>query len=157
MDGQRPDLSAFTTYRLHLLNRLFDTAIAADYRAQTGLDLGEARAVAALGHFGAMRIMDVGRRANLEKSKASRAVESLLKKGLLSSARDPADARAIQVALSAAGERCYPRVLSIATMHRDRLLNPLDAGERRVFDALLERLLFHASALSSERAERSDD
>lgn len=146
MKAQRRGLAELTTYRLHLLNRIFDSGIATEYREALGLSLGEARAIAAVGHFGPLWIKDLGRHANLEKSKASRAVESLLRKSLFLCERDAADARAVRVSLTALGHQHYGVIIEIARRRHDALLAPLSSQEMAVFNGFLDRLVSNAQS-----------
>lgn len=74
-------LDKFLTYRMHVLNKLSDRFISERYQTKLEITLPEARVIASVGSFGPFSIMDLAKRANLDKSQASRAAEALIQRG----------------------------------------------------------------------------
>ena len=72
---------------------------------------------------------------------------ALLRRGLVERVTDRADRRRASLRLSARGKALHARIVPIALDYEKRLVATLDAGERRRFDALTDRLLERARAL----------
>jgi hypothetical protein len=53
------------TYRLHLVNKLTDKASADSYAQELRLPMGQARCLAAVGHFAPLSVVELAARANL--------------------------------------------------------------------------------------------
>ena len=98
----RPLAQSFT-HRLHTLQKLTDRVSQAAYEAETGLALGEARCLTAVGAFAPLSVKDLARLANVDKGQASRAAQTLVDKGLVLKNPDPQDARARRVGFTPTG------------------------------------------------------
>jgi hypothetical protein len=66
--------------------------------------------------------------------------------GLLQATPDPADSRRRLIALSAAGNDLYRRMIVVSRERQRRLLAPLNDEEQRVLAALLPRLHAHVAS-----------
>lgn len=131
------------THRMHTLHKLTDRISQAAYLADAGLPLGEGRCLAAVGSFAPLSVKDVARQANLDKSQASRAVQSLVDKGLVAKQSSPVDGRGVVLTLTAQGRRVWQRVMAVIERRNEEILACLDAAERRELDRLLGRVLEH--------------
>jgi DNA-binding MarR family transcriptional regulator len=76
----------------------------------------------------------------MDKVQVSRAVAALVARGLVLQATDRGDRRRTKLALSAAGRRLHDEIVPLARGVEARLVETLDAGERRRLAALLTRL-----------------
>lgn len=108
-----------------------------------------------LGRSGAQPMAELGQRLCLEKSWVSRALESLVKEGLVAKKDHPTDARSRIVSLTAAGQRRVDRLNATLDGHAAQLLDELSESERtnvtRSLQLVLEALRRDAG-LSAGRA-----
>jgi DNA-binding MarR family transcriptional regulator len=106
-----------------------------------GITLTECYALEALASGGPLTVNEVARALGLDKSTASRAVASLVKKGLASRRSRAADRRSVSVSATPAGARLYRRIREAGrTAHRE-LLEEFPPEVRRGAAALLQRLV----------------
>ncbi|MBI1244444.1 MAG: MarR family transcriptional regulator [Alphaproteobacteria bacterium] len=140
-------LEAFLPYRLSVLSNTVSDAIAALYRSRFGLTMTEWRCIAILFRFAPVSAREVAQRGAMDKVQVSRAIATLVEKGLALQTTDRTDRRRSKLALSAAGRRLHDEILPLARGVEARLLATLDAHERASLDAALERLAAAAAAL----------
>jgi len=131
--SQALELEKFLPYRLSVLAQVVSEALHDLYAGPFGLAVTEWRVMAALGRFAPLTASEVGQRIVMDKVAVSRAVARLLKRGLVERAPDRTDRHA--------------RIVPLALQYEARLYEALNAGERRQFDAMNERLFTHAQAL----------
>lgn len=134
------------TYRLHRLHKLTDAQSQQAYLAEAGLPLGEGRCLAAIGSFEPLSVVDLAQRANLDKGQASRAAQSLVDQGLVAKAASAADARAVELSLTARGRATWRRVMALIERRNHEIFGCLSAAEQRQLAAWLDRLIAHAWA-----------
>lgn len=141
MTAAKSGLDQFLTYRMHALNKLADRGIGEIYQAKLGVTLSEARVIASVGSFGPFSIMDLAKRANLDKSQASRAAEALFKRDLL--ARQPSlqDGRVVLVSLSTAGQALYRKVMPIARQWNSQIFGCLEPRELAALSHALDKVI----------------
>ena len=84
---------------------------------------------------------DLGQRLYLEKSWVSRAVDSLLKAGLVEKSTNPLDARSWIVALTPAGHRTVTELNRTLDEHAEQLLGHLPAAQQVLIQQSLASLL----------------
>lgn len=131
-------------HRLHTLSKLIDRVTQAAYRDEVGLPLGEGRCLAAVGAFRPLSVVDLARRANLDKGQASRAAQSLVDQGLVRKDANRSDGRGVVLTLTARGERTWQKVMALVDRRNEEILGGLSATERKVFEKALERLVDQA-------------
>ena len=139
----RPLAQSFT-HRLHTLQKLTDRVSQAAYEAETGLALGEARCLTAVGAFAPLSVKDLARLANVDKGQASRAAQSLVDKGLVLKNPDPQDARGVVLSFTPEGEALCQRLMAVVEQRNQHIVACLTAGEQAQLDSLLTRLVEHA-------------
>ncbi len=93
---------------------------------------------------------ELARRANLDKSQASRGADGLVSRGLVRRAPDEHDGRAVKVTLTPEGERVWRVVIDAARAHYDRLFDTLTDDEMRVYEQLLDKLLLRSDELDGQ-------
>ncbi len=143
-------LDQFLTYKMHRLMKQHDRRIAQSYADGAQLSLAESRVLAAVGTAGALSNSELARRANLDKSQASRGADGLVSRGLVRRAPDDHDGRAVKVTLSAEGERVWRVVIDAARTHYDQLFEALTDDEMRVYERLLDKLLLRSDELDEQ-------
>ena len=132
------------TYRLHLLHKLTDAESQQAYPAQTGLSLSCGRCLASIGHFEPLSVKDLAQRANLNKSQASRAAQSLVDQGLVRKQDHPGDGRGVVLTLTAQGQETFQQTMALITQRNQSIFGCLTAKEQAQLSALLDRLIAHA-------------
>ena len=145
--SQALELENFLPYRLSILAQIVSESLHTLYAGPFDLTVTQWRVMAALGRFAPLTASDVGQRIVMDKVAVSRAVASLMKRGLVERATDQADRRRASLRLSARGRAMHARIVPIARAYEERLYAALAADERRSFDALTDRLLAHAKSL----------
>ncbi|AOK29473.1 MULTISPECIES: MarR family winged helix-turn-helix transcriptional regulator [Burkholderia] len=144
MAGGKTGLDQFVTDRMHVLNKLSDRGIGAIYQTRLGISLPEARAIASVGAFGPCSVMELARRANLDKSQASRTAETLIGRGLVKRGASDADARVVLIALTPAGAALNRKITALARKWNDGLLDCLNDSEKLAFSRALDKLIASA-------------
>jgi DNA-binding MarR family transcriptional regulator len=150
-DKARFALDKSHTYRLHALHKLSDRQTQAAYLSETGLALGEARCLAALGAFEPLSVVDLGRRANLDKGQASRGAQSLVDKGLATKTAHASDGRGVTLALSTAGRATWRRVAKLIERRNAEIFGCLSAAELDQLGSMLDRLIVAAEEKMSTK------
>jgi DNA-binding MarR family transcriptional regulator len=145
------ELEKFLPYRLSVLAQVVSESLHDLYAGPFGLAVTEWRVMAALGRFAPLTASEVGQRIVMDKVAVSRAVARLLKRRLIERTADRADRRRAPLRLSAHGRRVYARIVPLALEYEGRLYAALAPEERRQFDALSDRLFFHAQVLRQRR------
>ncbi|QHE90667.1 MarR family transcriptional regulator [Pandoraea fibrosis] len=145
-----PSLDQFLTYKMHRLMKQHDKRIAQSYADAAQLSLAESRVLAAVGTAGALSNSELARRANLDKSQASRGADGLVSRGLVRRGPDEHDGRAVKVSLTPEGERVWRVVIDAARAHYERLFDALTDDEMRVYERLLDKLLVRSDELDSQ-------
>lgn len=139
-------LDRFLSYRLHQVNKLTDKASSDAYAAEFGLPVGEARCLAAIGHFAPLSVKQLAARANLDKGQASRAAQALVARGLVAKEAHPEDGRGVVLQPTAAGRRVWARVMRLVARRNEEIFGCLSRTEQRQLGQLLDRVLEHAQA-----------
>lgn len=139
-----PPLDRFLTYRLHQVNKITDRASSAAYAEALGLPVGEARCLAAIGHFAPLSVNQLAARANLDKAQASRATQGLAERGLVRKEAHPEDARGVLLVPTPAGRRLWNRVMRLIARRNEEIFGCLTPAEQAQLAALLDRVLENA-------------
>lgn len=118
------------------------------------ISTSEAHALAVLGDTGPVRVTELARELNLEKSTVSRLVSSMAQRGWIKSATDAHDGRARLVGLTAAGRRAAARLKAARTDHLQGVLSAIDPTRRDdVINGLAE--LTRAARAIKQRGQRA--
>lgn len=137
-------LDRFLTYRLHQVGKLTDKASGDAYAQELGLPVGEARCLAAIGHFAPLSVAQLAARANLDKAQASRAAQALVERGWVRKEASADDARGVVLRLSAEGRRWWTRVMRLIARRNEEIFGCLSRGEQEQLAALLQRVVERA-------------
>ena len=98
-------LEQFLPYRLNVVGFFASRALGRVYGTRFGIGIPEWRVIAQLGEFGQLTSRDIGELSQMHKTKVSRAVGELEKRGLVSRSENRQDRRESFVTLTAAGKR----------------------------------------------------
>ena len=129
------------TYRLKALHKIADRLSSEMSREKLGVAYPEASIIGVLGSFGPQTVMDISRRANLDKSQASRTVEAMLAKGVLSRSDNNEDGRSVIIALTTTGNKIYRKVGPTMQKRDKELYECLSEPEVEALRYLLDKLL----------------
>ena len=146
-------LEKFLPYRLSVLSNTVSSAIAAAYFMNFGLSIPEWRVMAVLAANPGLSAAEVTARTAMDKVAVSRAVKSLIATGRLHRTTAPTDRRRNHLALTAAGERVYARVVPMALRYERNLVAPLSPRDLATLDRLVRVLLGRAVELGPAHAE----
>ena len=133
-------LERFLPYRLKGVGTLGGRALGRIYGEHFGIGIPEWRVVAQLGEFGKLTSRDIGELAQMHKTKVSRAVGELEKRGLVSRAENRQDRRESFVALTPAGKRIYDQIVPLALGFEARWIEGIAPDELKVFERVLSTL-----------------
>lgn len=135
-------LETFLPYRLVRIAERVSREFAENYRQKYGLGRPEWRCLATLGQFGTITAKEIGEHATMHKTKVSRAVAELERRGWLKRKPDPQDRRVEQLTLTTAGRKVFEDMVPLAeaferSLHANlsrasiaQLLSGLDRIER---------------------------
>ena len=103
-------------------------------------------ALETLVHRGPMRLNALAAVLFLDKSTASRVVQTLIRKGYVKSGRDPLDARASTLVVSASGQKLHDKIVAGLVQQQEELLSDLSPELRRGVVDVIRRLANAADA-----------
>lgn len=113
-EPRRLILEHFLPYRLNQAAETVSRRFAAIYRSEYGLTRPEWRTLATIGQMGTTTATAIGAHSSMHKTKVSRAVFALERRGWLKRAADPGDRRTEQLQLTRQGRRRYEELVGIA-------------------------------------------
>ncbi len=143
------ELDQFIPYRLSLLTNTVSAGIARSYRDQHEISVIEWRIMAVLGRYPGLTAKSIGERTAMDKVAISRAVKSLLERGLLERVTDPEDRRCLRLRLSPGrGESLLKKIIPLARAYEQRLLEALTPREQERLSTLLEKLQQRAVSIN---------
>ncbi len=150
-EAQALELEKFLPYRLSVLAQLVSESLHDLYAGPFELSVTQWRVMAALGRFAPLTASDVGQRIVMDKVAISRAVASLMKRGLVERAADPDDRRRASLRLTAKGRTVHAQIVPLALKYEAELYAALSPGERQTLNTLCDRLFSHANLLRNGR------
>jgi DNA-binding MarR family transcriptional regulator len=133
-------LNQFTPYLLVNLAKRVSDSCASIYENDFDITIPEWRILARLAENDRQNSRELAAVTFMDKSKVSRAVKLLDKKGYLLKAKDVADQRVTYLSLSGAGRALYERIAPEALAWESRLLDALDITEYRDLMRIVEKL-----------------
>jgi DNA-binding MarR family transcriptional regulator len=148
-EAQALELEKFLPYRLSVLAQLVSESLHDLYAGPFELSVTQWRVMAALGRFAPLTASDVGQRIVMDKVAVSRAVASLMKRGLVERATDLGDRRRASLRLTEKGRTVHAQIVPLALKYEADLYQTLSAEERQALNSLCDRLFAHAKLLRS--------
>ncbi len=134
-------LQQFLPYLLNQAAEQSSLAFQKIYKDRYGMLRTEWRVVFHLGIYGDLTAKDIGERANIHKTKISRAVHKLEKRRFVSRVKVAKDRRSEIISLTAQGHIAYRDLLAEAEKYERNLLSELSQQEVAQLRALLQRLI----------------
>ena len=154
-DGKTADagqlrLADYLPYRLAVTSNLVSRLVARAYQDAFGVTIWEWRVLAILGEGVPMTAQSVCDSAAMDKVSVSRAVRSLVERGLVTRHDNAADRRSRLLQLTAAGQALYDAITPVALEREAALLDGFDEADAALLTRLLDRLRARAGALTGE-------
>lgn len=141
------ELDNFFPYQLARLQGLVSDSVAQIYTGKFQLSRQEWRVLAILANHSHITARQVCDKANLEKMPASRAVNKMIKKGLLIKTDNSGDLRSSLLSLSDDGTKLYNQLALLATKQEAELLSVLSTEEQRQLQSIFSKITANALAL----------
>lgn len=135
------DLLKFVPFRMNRLAAEISTALSSEYRDRYGIDIPEWRVIATLGFRDApCTAQSIVLSTRTHKSTISRAVTSLLERGLIERVESATDRREYSLQLSREGRTLYQGLIP-RLLNRERdILSCLSPTELRQFENALAKI-----------------
>lgn len=146
------NLQEFLPYRLSILSETVSQSLSQLYNERYGIAIPEWRVIAIVGQYDTLTAKQIGTCSRMHKTKVSRAVSTLKKRGLVERTPNDEDMREAFVSLSEAGRAIYAEITPAAAEFSDALLGALSVEERGHLEAILKRLNDHALKLAEDIA-----
>ncbi len=140
MDTDLFRLERTLTYQLHQLSRLIDRRLNFSDLERISLNAGEGRTIAVLGYYGSVSVVQLARLANLDKSQASRAVVTLVEKGIIEKRSDSRDARAFVLFLTEEGKVVYSDIIDLIIKRNELALRTLTLREKKALFGIFSKI-----------------
>lgn len=133
-------LRDFVPFRLNRLATAVSEHLSEIYRERFGLEIPEWRVLVTVGERKDCTAQRIGASTRMHKTRISRAVASLMKRGLIERVLNSRDARELSLHLTKAGKRLYSALVPLALERERLLLSCLEDGQRRGLIEGLTRL-----------------
>lgn len=134
------ELARFVPFRLNRLAAGVSEHLAAIYRGRFALEIPAWRVMATVGQRPGCTAQHVAASTRMHKTRVSRAIAQLQRRGLITRAAAARDRREMRLRLSSAGRRLYRELVPLALARERALLQCLSVAERRGLLAALARL-----------------
>ena len=127
------DLPQFVPFRLNRLAVAVSEYLSAIYRDRFGLGIPEWRVLVTVGPRRGCTAQYIAASTRMHKTRVSRAVAALARRGCITRAVSKDDAREVRLELTPAGRRIYAALVPLALERERTLLSTLDPQQRRAF------------------------
>ena len=128
-----------------LANRISSSA-SRIYLRDFGVGVMEWRVLALAALRPAISAAEISQMSGVDKSPVSRAIQTLVGRGLMQARGDAGDNRRILLSLTASGEALHDRIIEVSLERDDQLLAGLSAAERAALFGLFRRLAANLAA-----------
>jgi len=133
-------LGDFVPFRLNRLAAEVSEHLATVYRERFELEIPEWRVMATVGPERGCTAQYIARSARMHKTRVSRAIAHLEKRGLMTRVTSSADRREMELRLTKAGRRVYTELVPLALERESELLKCMTREQVRAFVAALDCL-----------------
>jgi DNA-binding MarR family transcriptional regulator len=137
-------LTNFTPFRLNRLASGVSDNLSEIYRRHFGLEIPEWRVIATVGPDWGCTAQHIADTTRMHKTRVSRAIAHLVKRGLVERASNADDRREMELRLTKAGRTMYAELVPLALERERNLLSCLSDEQLRAFNeglGLLEEFL----------------
>ncbi len=133
-------LANFMPFRLNRLAMGVSEHLSDVYKRRFGLEIPEWRVIATVGASWTCTAQYVADSTRMHKTRVSRAIAQLVKRGLVERTSNADDRREMQLRLTKAGRALYAELVPLALERERALMSCLSEEELRSFNEGLERL-----------------
>jgi DNA-binding MarR family transcriptional regulator len=147
VQGIRLDQQEWVAYRLSILHGHNARALAAMYTKQFHISAAQWRVLTVIGRHAPASAGDVARFSSLEPDKITRAVDSLVKLGLVHRRLDPRDLRFVILSLTAKGKRVNEQIQQVRNAMELEFVSALTPAEAEALYGLLDKLQERAAKI----------
>lgn len=141
MSSRDFDLSTFLPYRLSVLAKRVSTDFARLYGDRFGITIAEWRVLAHLSQHDSVSVREIHQRADMDKSKVSRAAARLEQAGLVEKRVGAGDRRLISLSLTSKGREVVAAIVPLARGFEREIEGVLGRGETAAFRRNVERMI----------------
>lgn len=134
------DVMGFLPYLLNQAAEQTSLEFQKHYKDRYGMLRTEWRVLFHLGRFEEMTANDIVRAARIHKTKVSRAVQALSRKGFLHRDLDEIDRRRETLSLTKQGKAAYADLIACAAQYEADLIDGLTSAEIKTLKKVLRRL-----------------
>ena len=140
--GDRPvlKLNQFLPYQLNQLAETVSRSFSRIYAEKYGIGIPEWRVIATLGEYEMVTARDVSSSTAMHKTKVSRAVATLEKRGFVTRDKNPDDMREQALKLTAAGIAVYEDIIPKALSYSQGLQDALTREQQALLSDIFDRL-----------------
>ena len=147
--GEKLEVHEFPTFMVLRLATLTKNTLTHRYLSPHGISLPEWRLLALVARYDSLLFREMTTGSSMDKGQVSRTLKAIHAKGLVQLDAIPAGERPrnaalsprLRVSISPQGRALFERILPVSRAWQARLLDSLDANERKVFHSVLLRLL----------------
>lgn len=133
-------LERFLPYRINVLASRISKQLAQVYEQRFGISIPEWRVLAHLAANQRVSVREIYARADMDKSKVSRAAANLERAGLIRKAMNAADRRLVEMSLTRKGQRLFAQIAPLALGFEAHLVDRLSGDEQRTLEDILAKL-----------------
>lgn len=140
MSDENFDLNLFLPYLLNQAAEASSLEFQHIYKDRYGMLRTEWRVLFHLGLYGQLTASEIATRANMHKTKISRAVQKLTERRFITRARNDHDRRLEHLTLTVQGKAAYDDLHAVAQRYDAALTADLTSAEREMLRAVLQKL-----------------
>lgn len=144
-----PPLDGLLLYRISRLLSVAGSMVIRLCEGRFGITRREWRLVAMLASRGALGSSQLAEQAQLDRARTSKAVGSLVAKGIVSREQPAGDRRHVLLRLTPKGEALYAELYPLVSAINAELMGALDATEAAQLDVVLQRLQVRGEAMAA--------
>jgi DNA-binding MarR family transcriptional regulator len=130
------DLDGFLPYQFNVIAGRLSRGFARRYRTRFGISIAEWRVVAHLSQAGAVSVREIHERADMDKSKVSRAAARLEAAGYITKRPSSVDRRLVELALTPDGEAMMTELIAMARAYQAQILQSLGPDAQKFRDGV---------------------
>lgn len=143
-------LEGFLPYRLVVLAQAVSQGLARIYSQRFGVAMPEWRVLAVLGQHKRLTAKEIGARACMHKTKVSRTLAAMGRRGLVRRVENPKDRREVFVTLTSTGDSLYNAIVPLARAFAQELTADIAAGDREAMERVLATLTASVGPVSPD-------
>ena len=134
-------LEEFLPYKLSYLTNLISDDLSKLHTYQYGIANTEWRVMAVLGVSSGVSAGHVAEKTAMDKVAVSRAINNMIKNGLIERHFSKEDKRRSELMLSEEGENVYRNIVPLVLQYEDHIMGTLSENERRELTNILAKLI----------------